>query len=373
MNHSPSLSLFFPAYNESGSITRAVNQADRVLKQLTKTYEIIVVNDGSRDDTGAIADALATKNHRVRVVHHPQNQGYGAAVTSGLHAAKYDYVFFTDADMQFDLKELKKLLVHVPAYEAVLGYRAHRQDPFFRRVNAYGWNVLNRIAFGLKVRDIDCAFKLLKRDRVQNINLTSRGAMVSAELLIHLQRQCIPFKEVAVTHMPRTSGSPTGAKPSVILRALRELFQLYRGELGSVTHKQVVKFAFVGGINTVLDLIAYYVLTRYTNYFGDHIIITKITTFATASLFSFFANHKWTFRRTARPTWIEFFRFYLTIAIAIVINAGSLYIFAPIFGHDIPAALCATVTTFIWNFTISKFWVFSKEAKQVTDAKQERK
>jgi glycosyltransferase involved in cell wall biosynthesis len=223
-----SISLFFPAYNEEGAIAESVAQAEAVLKQLTHTYEIIVVNDGSRDATGAIADALAAKNARVRVVHHATNKGYGGALMSGLQAAQYDYIFFTDADLQFDLRELKLLLAHVPNYDVVLGYRAKRQDPFFRMANAYGWHVLNRTVFGLKVHDIDCAFKLIKRDRVKDIAITSQGAMVSAELLILLQRQGVTFKEVPVSHHPRRSGSATGAKPAVIARAFGELIQFYR-------------------------------------------------------------------------------------------------------------------------------------------------
>ncbi len=235
MNTNPkplSLSILFPAYNEEANIEETICQAKAVAEKITTDYEIIVVNDGSKDLTADIVDLLAHNDSHIKVVHHSPNQGYGAAVWSGIQAAKGDYVFFTDADLQFDLSELTKLVEHVPAHDIVIGYRAKRMDPFIRLVNAKGWNVLNRILFGLKVKDIDCAFKLFKRDIVKDLPVQSRGAMLSAELLIRLQRQGIVFKEVPVTHLPRVAGSPTGAKLSVIFRAFKEMLKVFMGELG---------------------------------------------------------------------------------------------------------------------------------------------
>lgn len=354
-----SLSVFFPAYNEEENIAATVQQADTILKKITPTYEIIVVNDGSKDNTGTIADGLAKKNKHVRVIHHNPNQGYGAAVWTGIQSAQYDYVFFTDADLQFDLKELTKLLQYVPEYQVVIGYRAKRRDPFMRLLNAKGWNLLNRLLFGLKVRDIDCAFKLFDRRVFNDIPLKSRGAMLSAEMLIRLSRKGIPFKEVAVTHLPRIQGSPTGAKPSVIMLAFKELFQNYRGELGSVTHRQVVKFATVGMGNTLLDLLLYILLTRTAPFFMDHYVTTKAATFIVASVFSFFMNRSWTFRKKNPIRADEVIRFYLTVGAAVAINAATLYFLLNIVHmHDIPGAIIATLASFVWNFTASKFWVY---------------
>ncbi len=358
-----SLSVFFPAYNEEANIAKSVEKATAAIQKLTQTYEIIVVNDGSKDKTGAIAEDLAKHDKHVKVIHHNPNQGYGAAVWSGIQASQYDYIFFTDADLQFDLEELKKLTQYIPEYPVVLGYRAKRQDPFMRLLNAYGWNKINRAAFGLKVRDIDCAFKLFRRDVVQNLPLKSKGAMMSAEMLIHLQRSGIKFKEVPVTHLPRTQGSPTGAKPSVIMRAFKELFQAYRGDLGSVTQKQIVKFAFIGVINTLIDLALYFVLTRYTSFFGDHLVTAKIVSFVIGSIFSFFANHRWTFRRNHPPQIREVAKFYFTVAVAVIINAGCVEVLLRIIDSDIVAVIIATFVTFIWNFVMSKFWVFIQPRK----------
>lgn len=227
MNKNISLSIFFPAYNEEANIGATIKTALDVAEQLNIPYEIIVVNDGSKDKTAEIAASFSRQYPQVRVINHPVNQGYGAAVLSGIKAAKYSHVFFTDADLQFDLYELYKLLEFVPDYQAVLGYRAKRRDPWMRLANAKGWNILNRLLFGLQVKDIDCAFKLFKTDVVQNLPVKSRGAMLSAEILINLQRRGVAFKEVPVTHLPRVAGSPTGAKPAVILRAFKEMLFAY--------------------------------------------------------------------------------------------------------------------------------------------------
>lgn len=355
-----SLSVFFPAFNESQNIETTVRSAIMTLDTLVTRYEIIIVNDGSSDETAALADTLASTFPHVRAVHHAENQGYGAAVWSGIQAAQYDWVFFTDADLQFDLKDLEKLLQFIPEYMVVLGYRKKRQDPFFRLLNAKGWNILNRLLFGLTIRDVDCAFKLFSRDLVASLPIRSRGAMMSAELLIRLQRQGVPFKEVPVTHLPRKRGSPTGAKPSVILRAFKELIIAYRGDLSHVTHRQALKFMAVGIGNTCFDLIVYFLLTRYVPFFSFNQVLAKISSYGMASIVSFILNRRWTFRRTSRVRLAEILRFYLTVGLALLINAGTMYVLITHFKiRDIIAAPAATLVSFLFNFLVSKFWVFT--------------
>lgn len=227
-----SLSIFFPAYNEEANIRETVESAVRAAEDspLVGHYEVIVVDDGSRDGTARAVRLLAERHRAVRLVSHGENRGYGAALRSGFAAARMDYVFFTDADLQFDLGELDRLLLHAPRYDVVVGYRAPRRDPFMRLVNARAWSWLNRLLFGLAVADIDAAFKLFRADVIKRLPLRSRGAMISAELLIRLLRRGQEIKEVPVTHAPRRAGAPTGAKLSVILRALSEMAALY-GEL----------------------------------------------------------------------------------------------------------------------------------------------
>ncbi|MDE2172445.1 MAG: glycosyltransferase family 2 protein [Patescibacteria group bacterium] len=223
----PSISAFFPAYNEEMNIEHSVRAADAALRGITDTYEIIIVDDGSRDQTLAIADRLSAENPRVRVVRHEKNQGYGAALKSGIAAATCDWIFFADADMQFRLEEISKLTEFIPESNAIIGYRAPRRDPFFRLVNAYGWNRFIRFFFGLKVRDIDCAFKLIRRKLLQSIPIRSTGSAVSAEILIRLKHAGANFREVPVTHLPRRYGVPTGAKIGVIVKAFLEIRPLY--------------------------------------------------------------------------------------------------------------------------------------------------
>ncbi len=356
-----SLSIFFPAYNEEENIETTVREALSVAAELTDAYEVIIINDGSKDQTGAIADQLVAENPaHVRVVHHQPNQGYGAAVWSGIQAAKYEYVFFTDADLQFELSELDRLVAEVPKHSVVIGYRAPRRDPLMRLLNAKGWNVLNRLLFGLKVRDIDCAFKLFDRELVANLPIRSRGAMMSAEMLIRLQRAGIIFKEVPVTHKPRQFGEATGAKPAVILRAFREMFQIYRTELGNPTILQIAKFGLVGVLNTALDLAAYFALTRTVPLASEYLLATKGFSFFLGTVSSFILNRAWTFQLEAKVKFAEVAKFYASVLSALILNVGATYVFYRLVGlSDLVAVLLATVVTFSWSFVLSRFWVFN--------------
>jgi glycosyltransferase involved in cell wall biosynthesis len=356
-----SLSIFFPTYNEEANIERSVQKAKQTVERITDIYEIIIVDDGSSDRTPDIADHLACTDDHIRVVRHPSNKGYGAAVYSGIHAARYDYIFFTDADLQFDLSELAILVHFVPEYSVVLGYRSPRRDPFLRRLNARGWNVLNRMLFGLNVKDIDCAFKLMDRKLVASLPLRTRGAMMSAELLIRLQRRGVVCKEIPVTHFPRLKGVATGAKFSVIARALKELIYLYRGTLGYVSRKQLFRFAIIGVINTSIDIGVYVALTRYTALFSDHLLFAKAFSFGCGTIFSFFMNRTWTFGTHGALKVQELIRFYLAIGVGAAINILSLSFFITALRiNDLVGVAFATVITFIWNYAASKLWVYKE-------------
>ncbi len=223
----PSLSLFFPAYNEEPNLERMVRSAQKILPEVAREWEIIPVNDGSRDKTGEIADRLAAEDPHVKPVHHETNKGYGGAVASGFKAARYEYIFFTDGDLQFDLREITRLIEKADEADLMLGYRVNRKDPWHRKLNAFCWGTLVKLLFGFRVRDVDCAFKMIKRRVLDKIELTSSGAMISTELLARSHKAGFRFTEVGVTHYPRSAGTQTGAKLSVILRAFQELFKLY--------------------------------------------------------------------------------------------------------------------------------------------------
>jgi glycosyltransferase involved in cell wall biosynthesis len=191
-------------------------------------WELIIVDDGSRDRTGALADDVARTHPHVRVVHHPVNRGYGAAVRSGLAAARYDFVFFTDGDRQFDVGQIGRLLAALDRADVAIGYRRNRADHLVRKLNASAWNALVRLLFRIPSRDIDCAFKLLPRRAVAGLDLRAEGAMVSTELLAQIVQAGHRMVEVPVDHFPRTSGVSSGGDPRVIARAFVELFRLYR-------------------------------------------------------------------------------------------------------------------------------------------------
>jgi glycosyltransferase involved in cell wall biosynthesis len=225
-----SLSYFFPAHNEEGNLRELVAEALESLPTLADAFEIVIVDDGSRDATPRLADEL-TADHPgvVRAVHHPTNLGYGAALRSGFAAARHDLIAFTDGDRQFRVADLGRLtarLAEADAPDVVVGYRIRRADPLVRTAYARAYRLANRIFFGLRVRDVDCACKLFRRPALDGINTESGGAFFSAELLIKLQASGRRVAEVGVPHHARTVGSPTGARPSVIWRAVRDFWSL---------------------------------------------------------------------------------------------------------------------------------------------------
>ena len=223
-----SISVFFPCYNEQGNIARTVRNALDVLENLKADFEVIIVDDGSRDDTAKIADEIAAQNSRVKVVHHPTNLGYGAALQSGFEAAKKKLVFYTDGDGQFDIKEMPPLLPLMEKFDIVACYRLNRQDPLLRKLNGWAWTKLVCFVFGMKIRDIDCAFKLYKTKIFENMELSSNGALIDAEILARAVRKGCSVTQKGVHHYPRTDGAQTGASLKVILRAFKELFKLRR-------------------------------------------------------------------------------------------------------------------------------------------------
>jgi glycosyltransferase involved in cell wall biosynthesis len=222
------VSIVLPAYNEEAVIAETVERCAEVCSALAPDYEIIVVDDGSRDRTPEIADALAAANPHVRVVHNRPNRGYGGALIAGFAAVTKPLTFFMDSDGQFDIRDIALLLpLREQGHRAVLGYRKHRNDSLIRKLNAHGWNVLVKLLFGLTVRDVDCAFKLYDTALVRVCDIRSEGAMVNTEMLVKLTKLGIPFVQVPVRHYPRQHGSATGANPRVIVHAFRELMRLH--------------------------------------------------------------------------------------------------------------------------------------------------
>lgn len=223
-----SLSVFFPAYNEEGNIKKTVERAVEVLESLNIEWEIVIVDDGSKDKTGEIADELALKNPKIRVVHQA-NGGYGEAIKSGLYNSKLEWIAFTDSDGQFDFSDISKLIEKSDEADLVVGYRMDRKDPVIRKINGWGWTTINNILFGLNLRDIDCAFKLINKKVIGKISKleAKRGAMISPELLAKAKKSGFKIIEVGVHHYPRLEGNSTGASLKVIINSFRDLFRLW--------------------------------------------------------------------------------------------------------------------------------------------------
>jgi glycosyltransferase involved in cell wall biosynthesis len=222
------VSIALPAYNEEPNIEAAIREANEAAERLLDEHEVVVVDDGSTDRTAELVKAICRADPRVRLVRHGRNRGYGEAVRSGFLASRLDYVFLTDADLQFDMRELERLTPFAGTVDVVAGYRMNRQDTPVRRLFAYAWNMLVRALFYVPVRDIDCAFKLFDRRVLEEIDIESVGAMVSTELMVKLGRSGVSVVEVGVSHRPRRAGEARGASPRVIATALYELARMRR-------------------------------------------------------------------------------------------------------------------------------------------------
>ncbi len=226
----PRLTFFFPAYNEEENAAETVQRAlDEIGPMVDGSIEVLIVNDGSTDQTPAIADELAAADPRVRV-HHQANQGYGGALRSGFTHARGELIGFSDGDLQFDLREMSRLLKRLGDAErpvdAVIGFRIKRRDPPHRIFIAKSYNAIVSAAFGLRVRDIDCAMKLFRREVFDGLPLDADSPFLSAELLIKLRGRGTPMAQVGVNHFPRAAGTNTGASFRKIMRTFRDIGKL---------------------------------------------------------------------------------------------------------------------------------------------------
>ena len=226
-----SISVVLPAHNEAENIRTTVENCISYLEQNVSDYEVVVVNDGSSDDTQKIVEELKSTNYKIVLVNHAQNMGYGSALRSGFDKASCEYIFFMDSDGQFDINDLDRLLPLVSAKDVVIGYREDRADSFIRSLNAWLYGLYIYLTFGLEVRDMDCAFKVFPKKAYQDIRpIKSGGALYSVEFLIKLKRDGLTLKEVPVRHFPRRFGTQSGANIKVILRMFKESWKL-RNEL----------------------------------------------------------------------------------------------------------------------------------------------
>ena len=215
-------------YNEEANIETTATAAVAALEDLASEFEVILVDDGSTDRTAAIGAELSQADPRIRVITHPTNRGYGAALRTGFASARLDLVTFTDGDGQFDLRDLQLLLDEVPGHEIVIGYRKQRADRLMRRLTARAWGLLMGVLFGVWPRDLDCGFKLFRKEALDALDLRADGAFISTELLAKASAAGQRIAQVGVNHYPRQHGTSTGNNPQVVFRAFMELFSFWR-------------------------------------------------------------------------------------------------------------------------------------------------
>jgi glycosyltransferase involved in cell wall biosynthesis len=225
---SPSVSVFFPAFNDEGSIARLIHEALEILPRISNDYEVIVVNDGSSDATGAVLDELANKLPRLRVIHHPKNRGYGGALRSGFENGVKDLIFYTDGDGQYDVREITKLMpLMTEGVDVVNGYKIKRSDSRRRIVLGEIYKFLAKRMFGLPIRDVDCDFRLMRREAIQSVMLTSASGVVCTEMVYKLHASGYRFTETPVNHYSRLHGQSQFFTLRRVARTGYDFFKLW--------------------------------------------------------------------------------------------------------------------------------------------------
>lgn len=228
MNKLSELSIFFPFWNEEKNIRQVIERAVPVADKIAKDWEIIVINDGSSDNTLKIANELSKKDKRIKVISHYPNRGYGSSLKEGFTNASYEYVVFTDGDGQFDFSEVDRFIDKLPESDLVIGYRQERRDNLVRHVLMNLLKIWDYIFFGINYKDIDCGFKMFKKSAIEELMpLRSEGAMITTEILAKAKKKRLKVAQVGVSHYPRQYGAQSGANLWVISRAILESLILW--------------------------------------------------------------------------------------------------------------------------------------------------
>ncbi len=260
------ISVFFPTYNEEGNIENVVGSAKKVLEKIANRWEIIIVDDGSKDNTPRISDEIAKSDSRIKVIHHKVNRGYGGALKTGFENAKYPWVVFTDSDGQFDFADVKKLIAKKDEADLILGVRKKRADSFARKVFTFGWATLARAILGLKAKDYSCGFKMIKKKVYEEIQpLVGEEKVTQIEMLVKARKKKFKFVEVDVNHYPRKSGHQTGANLKVVFKSVFDMFKLW-GKMHNVTRREVIIILIVIAVGAFLRL---YKIDQFMTFLGD--------------------------------------------------------------------------------------------------------
>lgn len=227
-NKLPELSIFFPFWNEEKNVRQVVESAIPVANLVAEKWEILLIDDGSSDDTFKIGKELELEHKNVRAITHSPNRGYGAALKEGFEKSVYEYIVFTDGDRQFDFAQVSNLIEKIHDADMVIGFRKKRRDSMSRHILMYLLKVWDYIFFRFYFKDIDCGFKMFRRSALERIMpLRSEGAMITTEILAKATRKKLKIKEVEVEHYPREFGAQSGANVAVVVRAVLESFILW--------------------------------------------------------------------------------------------------------------------------------------------------
>jgi glycosyltransferase involved in cell wall biosynthesis len=229
MSNPLSLSVFFPAYNDALSVPTLIEKSFEVAAAYTSDFEVIIINDGSADGTGDVVRALQERfGPRLRLVNHERNLGYGAALRSGFRAARKELVFYTDGDGQYDVRELPLLLEHMkPGVGLVNGFKTNRSDGWYRKFLGSAYKDLMRFLFRIRLSDVDCDFRLIRRSLLENIQLTSTSGTICLELVYKLERTGARTIEVPVNHRPRLHGRSQFFRIGPLFRTFKQLVPLF--------------------------------------------------------------------------------------------------------------------------------------------------
>lgn len=226
-----SVSFFCPAYHDERNLPVLIPRVIDFLSRVTDSFEVIIVDDGSPDGTGRVADDLALRHPAVRVIHHPENRGYGAALKTGFRAARHDYVMYTDGDCQYDVTEFEPYLPLLADHDILSGFVRTKAVTPLRVVQSFVYNLLTQLLFGSRLRDINCSMKLYRRSVLDAIDIKSDSAFIDAEMLIRARRQGFRIAQFPVTHHPRLYGKAGGSRPSVIAATAFDMFKFRFGFL----------------------------------------------------------------------------------------------------------------------------------------------
>lgn len=221
------ISIILPVYNEKDNIETTVKSILDFLPRIADKFEIILVDDGSVDGTGSIIKTLSQNSSCIKEVYHHKNIGYGVTLKSGFKIAQYPLLFFMDSDGQYEISEIVKLIGYIGEFDIVVGVRTIRRDSWHRITLGILYNLVICLLFRLKLRDITCGFKLIRKSAIERMELKSTGGFINAEILIKAKRKGYLIKEVNIEHLQRTKGAQGGANPRVFIKKIVEMFRLY--------------------------------------------------------------------------------------------------------------------------------------------------